>query len=65
MASLILELFHRLPKMASRFLETHGERPGLVVLTIELEEKLAQLALPLPRCAARASVRAQCAVLGF
>eukprot|EP00798_Chlamydomonas_sp_ICE-L_P011533 gene11533-34245_t len=29
--------------MASKFLETHGERPGLVVLTIELEVKLSAL----------------------
>ncbi|KAL0051806.1 hypothetical protein WJX82_002492 [Trebouxia sp. C0006] len=42
-AAAILELFHLLPQQASKFLETQGERPGLVVLTIELEGALAQM----------------------
>lgn len=47
-AAHILQLFHLLPRVASRFLETREERLGLVVLTIELEEKLPQLSLPMP-----------------
>ncbi|BDA47386.1 probable transcription-associated protein 1 [Coccomyxa sp. Obi] len=41
-AAAILDLFHLLPPPAVKFLET-GERPGLVVLMIELEGALAQM----------------------
>lgn len=38
----ILSLFHLLPSWALRFLETQSDKqPGLVVLTIQLEERLA------------------------
>ncbi|GFR40173.1 hypothetical protein Agub_g730, partial [Astrephomene gubernaculifera] len=76
-ASLVLDLFHLLPKTAVKFLETHSApapaaaagqqqqqqaaggaaaagaeagptKPGLVILTIELEEKLSALNLPVP-----------------
>ncbi|EIE23491.1 hypothetical protein COCSUDRAFT_65942 [Coccomyxa subellipsoidea C-169] len=41
-AAAILDLFHLLPPPAVKFLES-GERPGLVVLMIELEGALAQM----------------------
>ena len=37
LAAAIIELFHLLPSQASKFLESTPERPGLVVLTIQLE----------------------------
>lgn len=50
-AAEILQLFHLLPRSASKFLETHNEgsqRLGLVVMTIQLEEKLPLLSNPVP-----------------
>ncbi len=43
MAAAALELFSLLSRSAVSFLESHGDKPGLVVLTIELEDKLPQL----------------------
>lgn len=41
-AAQVLDLFHLLPKQAYKFLETQPPKhPGLAVLTMELEEKLA------------------------
>ena len=37
LAAAIIDLFHLLPSQASKFLESTPERPGLVVLTIQLE----------------------------
>jgi phosphatidylinositol kinase/protein kinase (PI-3 family) len=37
LAAAIIEQFHLLPSQASKFLESTPERPGLVVLTIQLE----------------------------
>lgn len=55
-AAALLELFHLLPSSAATFLETLREnttnqRIGLVVLTIELEDRLGRVATsgPLPR----------------
>ncbi|KAK9813301.1 hypothetical protein WJX72_012102 [[Myrmecia] bisecta] len=42
-AAQILDLFHLLPPQASKFLLSEGDRPGLVVLTIELELALGQM----------------------
>ena len=39
-AAATLELFHKLPDAAVKFLETQGTRPGLVVLVIQLEAAL-------------------------
>lgn len=53
-AAEVLDLFHLLPRQAVKFLETQAQgKPGLVVLTIELEEKLqafspAQAPIPSP-----------------
>jgi hypothetical protein len=42
-AASMLNIFHKLPPAAKEFLETHEGRPGIVVLTIGLEEALYQL----------------------
>ncbi|PSC74456.1 transformation transcription domain-associated -like [Micractinium conductrix] len=42
----MLNIFHKLPSQAKKFLETQGERPGIVVLTIGLEESLPKLPGP-------------------
>ena len=42
-AASMLNIFHKLPSAAKEFLETHEGRPGIVVLTIGLEEALHQL----------------------
>ena len=42
-AASMLDIFHKLPPAAKEFLETHEGRPGIVVLTIGLEEALSQL----------------------
>lgn len=42
-AASMLNIFHKLPSAAKEFLETHEGRPGIVVLTIGLEEALYQL----------------------
>ena len=42
-AASMLDIFHKLPEAAKSFLETHEKRPGIVVLTIGLEEALYQL----------------------
>ncbi|KAL4439666.1 hypothetical protein ABPG75_002667 [Micractinium tetrahymenae] len=39
----MFDIFHKLPPQAKKFLETQGERPGIVVLTIGLEESLPKL----------------------
>ena len=39
-AAATLELFHKLPEAAVKFLETQGSRPGLVVLVMQLEAAL-------------------------
>lgn len=48
-AAAILDLFHLLPRTAVKFLESSGEgKQGLVVLSIQLEDKLAALNTPMP-----------------
>ncbi|KAL4854024.1 Transcription-associated protein 1 [Chlorella vulgaris] len=42
-ASGMLDIFHKLPQQAKKFLETQGDRPGIVVLTIGLEDSLPKL----------------------
>ena len=45
----MLDIFHKLPSQAKSFLESHGDRPGIVVLTVGLEEALTKLpGFPLP-----------------
>jgi transformation/transcription domain-associated protein len=39
----MLDIFHKLPGAAKKFLESQGDRPGIVVLTIGLEESLPKL----------------------
>ena len=49
MAAAILDLFQLLPRNAVKFLETQPNgQLGLVVLTIQLEDKLSKMANPLP-----------------
>lgn len=42
-AASMLDIFHKLPAAAVEFLGTQGDRPGIVVLTIGLEEALHEL----------------------
>lgn len=42
----MLDVFHKLPDNAVEFLETHGNRPGLVIVTISLESSLQLLPGP-------------------
>lgn len=42
-AASMLDIFHKFPSAAKEFLETHDGRPGIVVLTIGLEEALCHL----------------------
>ncbi|KFM28952.1 putative transcription-associated protein 1 [Auxenochlorella protothecoides] len=46
-AASMLDIFHKLPAQAKRFLESQGDRPGIVVLTIGLENALPKLPGPL------------------
>ncbi|GAX77356.1 hypothetical protein CEUSTIGMA_g4802.t1 [Chlamydomonas eustigma] len=54
-AATALEMFHLLPASAVAFLETHQNKPGLVVLAMELEDKipilcgLHSLSAPVPK----------------
>lgn len=45
-ATKLLEIFHKLPPAAVEYLETHGNRPGLMVLVIGLEDALPSLPGP-------------------
>lgn len=47
-AAAILDLFHMLSRNAVKFLETTQNQLGLVVLTIQLEEKLGRMPSPMP-----------------
>jgi transformation/transcription domain-associated protein len=42
-AASMLDIFHKLPPAAKDFLQSHEQRPGIVVLTIGLEEALQKL----------------------